>query len=313
MNTSLGALLQEALFEFDIDHQYVVEKLRVQEFEVFLHDAIDVLFSDKRSPDMSRRVMDTIVDFEFGKVSSSELKTPICKQAHSVIPITITATFADDGSSVYGKDEIIIRYDLNSIVQMVTSKTRDDAENAIVRLTAISKSATIYHEMSHWVDDATHNQHLQKNLAARDKKVGDLMRKYASKDNTSKSIDSKISAKLDKYINGKYGNIIGNPIEINADMHTLKSVRNDIIKILGQHGWDRLDFSTVASFTGFDRRYYVVYTESGLKYADMFANAWIKRAVRENLLGQTTIQTYSATMKRLRDFDKTAVGGSSHS
>jgi len=156
-------------------------------------------------------------------VSSGELKSKQAKTAHEINPIII-GFYADNLGNYYSPNDKIIHYSFNyNVIDIIranrgdivaTKRTlpdnqRDRFEN---ELNDIALKGTIYHELSHWLDDTLHNQHIKKmiDLGLNDPNpVSVASQGHADPVLTVYELDAQIHAlkQMKRQLKGKYNDI----------------------------------------------------------------------------------------------------------
>ena len=198
-------------------------------------------------------------------INSQELSSNDAKKAHAINPITIHRAFGH--GNAYQPIKHIITLDVNSNALDVFSNygvngNLEKAKNLVgnrgeLWLDDISEKrikGTIYHELSHWLDDTFHNNHLLR------------MVKKAHEDSSAVNQGGKTST------SSKY--------EINAQIHAIKEMKRHFKK----SEWDAMTWDDlVAKSAALD-------TMSNLNKEANDYKHWrkelLKRMAREKLLGK---------------------------
>jgi hypothetical protein len=203
-------------------------------------------------------------------ITSDKLKSKDAKKAHEVNPITIEF-FTSDENAYNPINHIII---LN-ISQQVIELIKDEggiipASNMLSSNTKMQFidevsekriKATIYHELSHWIDDSLHNFHITKMIKD--------VQKHPTQINKIISQDGETS--LSSYY------------EINAQIHALKQYKRSIKK----DKWDVMTFKDVETY--FATTSYIskkLLNQYGKKEYERWKKEILKRMAREKLLGK---------------------------
>jgi len=93
---------------------------------------------------------DSII-YYIDKISSSTLKSPICKEAHKLLPIYIYIGFVDEYCVYEYNKYIHIGPNIKSIEEDVNKNNIDDALGEIDEYYIAS---SFIHELTHWLDDS---------------------------------------------------------------------------------------------------------------------------------------------------------------
>jgi hypothetical protein len=113
----------------------------------------------KKQSELIDKVYDIVInqnkELDLKVVKTSELKSNDAKQAHRHRPSTIRLGIYNNGSAYYPEEDIIEI----SINKKIFLSNRIYVNNEL-SLTNIKGS--IYHELSHWIDNALHNNHLDR-------------------------------------------------------------------------------------------------------------------------------------------------------
>ena len=104
--------------------------------------------------------------WDFGTTTSEIFKSRTAKKAHELNPVTLMFGAVSDGS-FYSYKEKVISVSLNSdiIDLLVSGRSMDNIKNLMItdrdrferfknELSEESVKATIYHELSHWINDS---------------------------------------------------------------------------------------------------------------------------------------------------------------
>jgi len=221
----------EKTFNIDDDVDYVYDKLFKDDVEgVKKWLETDEVYHLKSS------------DLRMEQVSSSEFTSPDCVKAHNINPITFDNDLLNLNVYTPGEQSINATINMNA-VGLLTQIYKLDSPYSVKRtaremisnddqfrlfineFTSTKVKSTIYHELSHWLDDTLNNQHinsmLKKASKARSKKAGD-----------------------DVILQGR--NHVGmTDYEVNAQIHSIKQMKRDVPAGV----WDRLSFDQMLDFT----------------------------------------------------------------
>lgn len=260
MTLRARSYLVEATFNLDRDVDYLYEKSRF--------DPIAKAVAS-RDPMKMRRAMDR---FEVGQAfyfgNSGELRSMVAKRAHKVNPVVVTTGIFRDGS-YYSPPMKEIKISLNAGAFDILRQVgyMPDAASAMVGPSVFNRfmnefseknqKATIYHELAHWADDTLHGSHIAKRLR----------RARESGDHSS--------------IRGKYTAVTRTPMEMNAQVHAFKVLRQQ----MGKREYDKLTWgkamelnsSFMSNFRNLRDRSDYLKTMKGL----------LRRLHREGLMGKT--------------------------
>jgi len=110
----------------------------------------------------------------FGNATSEILKSKTAKKAHELNPVTLVFGAWQEGS-FYNYSKKAISFSLNSDVLhlLSTSQSKLDIRNMLQgrilerfmnELSEENIKGTIYHELSHWINDSIYNQNIQKRV-----------------------------------------------------------------------------------------------------------------------------------------------------
>lgn len=204
-------------------------------------------------------------EYFFEVIFSHELKTKDCKEAHEVNPIGIKGGIFDTSSYVPSLSLIKLSLNIGVINILQQNRSKESIENLIG--TAVSKrffnelspanlKGTIYHELSHWLNDSLHNKNISKRLKkAQQTQNYDILKKH--------------------------GDAIFTDYELDAQVHAIKQLKRDYRK-----DWDKLTWYDIIEVkSSFD----VIF--SRLKHLNSkdqneYFQRMIKRLNREGLLGK---------------------------
>jgi hypothetical protein len=158
-------------------------------------------------------------------MSSGELKSKQGKEAHAINPIDIYLTF-DDKGNYYSPAENVIHFsfnaqqvdilrnanfDMDRVEGMVGTKMKRFGEE----LSVSAIKGSIYHELSHWLNDSLHDKNITKLLNRAAEHVGhewDIMKQG-------------------------HGNVNQTFIEIDAQIHSIKQIKRDNKKTWNDITW----------------------------------------------------------------------------
>ena len=169
-------------------------------------------------------------------IDSSELSSLHAKKAHKMNPITIYNLFKK-GNYYDPRGEFInlsINHNAFGVLQnshqitdpsgvkmRALNMVGDRARDFLLEFTPTKLKSSIYHELSHWMDDTFHNRHLR-----------DLMNKAES------THDAGYEEQATSIVNYGHKNVGMTPYEIDAQIHAVKQLKRDV----GKNVWDQLSF-----------------------------------------------------------------------
>ena len=142
-------LLSESTYELDADVDFIYTESRLEEY---IHNV-------KTNPSKN-------VGRPFKELDSSMLTCPKSIEAHKLNPVKIESGIFGT-SSWYNPSKRMIRISPNrQAIDMIGANEKPDEYDNIQmfdnELTDERIKATIHHELSHWISDSIHNQHLSR-------------------------------------------------------------------------------------------------------------------------------------------------------
>lgn len=212
------------------------------------------------------KMFETSKDSEFGTMMSFELKSKKSKEASKINPVYIIVGIFDS-ASYYNplKKQISISLNLNAfnLLKDVPYKKikyelpdNDTWARFQAEFTEANIKGTIYHELSHWLNDTLHNQNIKKRLdkAHETGKFGSLK---------------------------KFGTDLFTDYELDAQVHAIKQLKRNYKKDWDKLTWNDIEKKKVS--------FYVI--KKALKNAskiaqDDYMKRMLKRLNREKLLGK---------------------------
>ncbi|KFZ27292.1 MAG: hypothetical protein KQ78_00462 [Candidatus Izimaplasma bacterium HR2] len=245
-------LLTEKTFNIGVDVDLV--------FNTLVKSSL-TLFKKKKYKEFEKALTDDKI------INSSILKTKQAKKAHELNPVTIV--FSIDGMGNYYKPSIgIIHFSYNEQVLKIFKQNNyepDRIKNVVGKSSferfsnEMSDSAlkgTIYHELSHWLNDTFHNKNISKMLSRS---------QYVS------------AAEAEKITKQGHEDVGMTWYEIDAQIHALKQMKRDMKSNYNYLGWDDImklkpSFVTVFQKAALSNEY------------DNYMKNLTKRMHRENLL-----------------------------
>lgn len=271
-------LLTEKTFKIDADVNYVYKG----GFKSFID-----LWKKK---DVSRGFQQLILNaalarrnLVYWETDSSELKAKACQAAHALNPVKIYCGVTEDGASWYKIDEkiIFVSFPTEVLRMMIMGQGPPERlQRAFDREVSEGKlKATIYHELSHWLNDTLHNFNISNivNLAAQ---LGKPELKLLGR----------------KDVNMTY-------FEIDAQIHGIKA-----IKKVYRKEWDDLDINAVfdyyPSLRGIADNLKNQHGEDVFRiwYKLLLKRMWREKLLGKNMKGQGLVVDERHFGNKLRDY-----------
>lgn len=99
-------------------------------------------------------------------ISSGQLKSKICREAHAINPITFYIYFAAMEGNLYDATKGYVSIGIpESVLRPMLGRldVLDGLHISLIRneISDVRVKSTIRHEMSHWLDDSLHNRHIR--------------------------------------------------------------------------------------------------------------------------------------------------------
>lgn len=200
-------------------------------------------------------------------MSSSELKSADSKKAHVLNPITILLNDRNQNGNLYNPVHKVISLLINHNALDVLKQANMDFNEAgnlvgnrkkewMDDLSERRIKGTIYHELSHWIDDTMHNQHIEKMIKiAQEPGHRDIIKQGS------------------KGVNSSY-------YEINAQVHAIKQIKRQMSKL----EYNSLTFDELVKGSSALSTMSLSNKEAG-SY-DQWVKDLLKRLAREKLLGK---------------------------
>jgi len=216
--------------------------------------------------------------FIFNTFNSSILKSRDCRMAHDINPINIQCGLLN--GNFYRPIDKMIQISLNmsatNILIMHKIKNIDDLSKVIKNSDILERiqsefdgksiKGSIYHELSHWIDDSKHNFHITKMI----KKASELQ-----------STD----------IMKKDGSVVFTDYEIEAQVHAIKQLKREFNK-----SWDFITWNDIIQFKpSFDVIKNQLKQSKPIVQKNYYQRL-IKRLNREKLLGKLMQKTFKKYM-----------------
>ena len=216
----------------------------------------------------------------YGVISSSLLPSKKAQKASELNPVNIEMGVFNT-SSYYQPFDKEIRLTLNkpALDLLFRYKTVDDIRKALgdktyerwsSEINEPSIKGTIYHELSHWMDDTFHNKHITKKLI-KVKEVG-------SRDVLAKG----------------FGNVNLGTFELDAQVHAIKQLKRNFRKTWDDVTWDFI----VQHKSSFDVVFKIV-KHASKKDRNSYMKRLYKRLNREKLLGKSLINGFNDFIRQM--------------
>jgi len=252
----LEKYLTEKTYRINADVDYIYNKVIKPTHKLYL---------DKKYDKFNQALRGSAI---LGHVKSSELKSKECQMAHALNPIDIIMMFDSQGN-YYRPDASAIHFTYNSQAIEILQATyyNEDAIKKLVgshtfkrfmnEMSVSSLKGSIYHEVSHWLNDSLHNKILTKTLDRAAEDEG-----HAS-----------------EIMNQGHENVNFTFFEIDAQIHSIKQMKRDL-----KGAWKDVDWEDIINykpaFWGVFRR-----AANSNEYDEYIKNL-VKRMNREKLLNK---------------------------
>ncbi len=220
---------------------------------------------------------------KIGLFSSEELISKPIEVAHELNPIDIYLKYYSKGGSVYVPHknlietsiptpamELILTKDIETLDEFFPTDKQE--ERFWNDFSEQKLKGTIYHELSHWLNDTLHNFNITKTFTKASKdpsRVGELIKFGAS----SVSLSN---------------------MELDAQIHAIKELKRRF-----DHVWDDLSFFDFATLNSSFHTVFTTAVKAGEKEYKKYFKSLVKRLNRENLLGKNMKIVSLAKMKSL--------------
>lgn len=208
--------------------------------------------------------------FEVASFDSSDLKSKECKLAHELNPVKIYLKYDSKTGSFYSPTKSKIHISIPpSAMFLILDKDIKELEGFFSTIRQKERfwnefsehklKGSIYHELSHWLNDTLHNFNITKIM--------------------KKAVDSPSHAgELMKF--GASSVSLSN-MELDAQIHAMKELKKKYALI-----WDNLDLFDVAILNSSFHSIFSTAVQAGEKDYKKYFKSLIKRLNRENLLGK---------------------------
>lgn len=203
------------------------------------------------------------------EISSSMLKSKKAQEAHKLNPITIIGGIDEEGKNYYEPFHKMIKLSLNisalALLRDNEGVLKDSLEfidipqrkNYLTEFDGSSIKSSIYHELSHWINDTLHGGHIKKMLA---------------------HMETATEKEYYYIIRQGEEDIAVTSYELDAQIHAIKQ-----LKRLNKNKWNLYSFGDLLSLNpSLNIIYNKLSSEGRLKWKKKL----LKRMVREKLLGK---------------------------
>jgi hypothetical protein len=200
--------------------------------------------------------------------SSEQLQSKDAKAAHEVNPIEINAGIDEDGSYYAPlENRVVLSFNDNvlkaikhygSLEELMRYIGPEQRQRLQQEINGSAIKYTIFHELSHWIDDSLHGRHLTKTI-----------------DTASKI---KRGHKRGRVLSRGRGGTTETDYEINAQIHSIKRA-----KLQNKKTWDSLTFDEMLNLVP---SVHVVNRNLRGKSKDVWRKNIKRRMAREGLLGK---------------------------
>lgn len=209
-------------------------------------------------------------------ITSAELPSTLSQKAHKLNPIYInTGSFSDGSYYMPLRSKMQISLNSSAIHHLKTwngnvkqaSEVLSDYYRPIFTedVSGGTVQSSIYHELSHWLDDTLHNNFISKNMSELQK----------IKDPTAKQKFEKKIFKLKK----NTANIASSKMEINAVIHGIKAAKKKYKNV-----WDSISLKQLLAYVPTVQASFTHITN--VNERKKWLHELLRRMARENLLGK---------------------------
>lgn len=261
--------LNERTFNIGVDVDYIYKEL-FHKYIKLLPD-YDKFFNEIEK----KRISPTF--YLFGMIQSSKLRTKDCKKAHELNPIDIKGGVFDGNFYLPRQKAIEISLHKDVLLILRSNRSRNSVENLIGskdinrffnELTPPNIKGTIYHELSHWLNDSLHNWNISRRILKADQTQNyDILKKH--------------------------GYALFTDYELDAQVHAIKQLKRNYKK-----DWDKLTWLDIINLKGsFDVIFTRLKTLNKKDQMDYFKRM-SKRLNREKLLGKGLKNTFFEAIRK---------------
>lgn len=245
-------IILEATYEILNDVEYIFNKSGYADFLEKFNSTEDL--------DEKRELADS---FDGAEIKSSDLPSEEAKRADKINPIVIINNITYRGN-YYNTLEKVINISANkNVIDIIVEDEVDSVHPSSLttfwnELTPTRIKASIYHELTHWLDDTFNNQVIYRQI--------------------KKTIDTGKS----KYKNLNKKDVNMTHYEVNAQIHAIKMFKKE-----HEEEWDEWDLKDLfVKYTSLKS----IYDKIKSNYGEHELKKWLKdllsRMNRENLLGE---------------------------
>ena len=233
------------------DENPTVAESRLDEKTFNIGKDVDLIFDRFYAPIFDKVVKGKYNTYEkfpkTQKMSSEELVSGPAKKAHAEKPIEIRLAYFDPETAMWGigsgytpsGEHIYIFLDKETYDAMrenhgvplekaLARVPEEQRERLRGNLTGDAVKNAIWHEMTHWVDDALHGKHISRRFKDIEKKKKEMPQSAASR------------AKLTKLQKGRYEDEYLIPREVFAQIHQIKELKRRYGRV-----WNKLSFENM--------------------------------------------------------------------
>jgi len=216
-------------------------------------------------------------EYLFDTIESSKLKSKQSKKASEINSVDIKMGVFDNGSFYRPSDNTVsLSLNINVIPVLKTCVVLDDvksrlgdkvAERLINELSEGSVKGSIYHELSHWLNDTFHNFNITKRL-------------------------DKAQKVQDMSIMQKGGSTLFTDFEIDAQVHAIKQ-----LKRVYKKEWETITWDQISQYKASFNVVFNQLKKSSAKVQKEYMKTMLKRLNREKLLGKGLQKSFKDMMK----------------
>jgi hypothetical protein len=253
----MKTILAEATYEIFDDVDFVYKYLGFEEFIENFNSTDDV----KLKEELYRR-------FRYKQIHSSYLPSELAQRANEINPIRIYGAINENGNYYSSIRKMIqISPNLNALEYLTHNKIENlpisQQKTIVNEITPFRLKASIYHELTHWLDDSLNKQSIYKPIKR-----------------TLDTNNIKYKNRYKKDVNMAF-------YEVNAQIHAIKSLKKDHEDI-----WDQMTLSDLFNkYTSLNGIFKRLKSEHGEKEVKSWLKDLFSRMHRENLFGKTMLKS----------------------
>jgi hypothetical protein len=253
----MRTILAEATYEIFDDVDFIYKKLG---FDKFMED-----FNSTDDPELKEAAYR---NFKVKSILSQDLPSELAQKANEINPIIIYGKMDFKGNYYNPFDKIIqISPNLNALEYLIDGEIRglplSQQKTIVNEITPFRLKASIYHELTHWLDDSLNKQSIYKPV-----------KKTVDSDNP------KYKNRYKKDVNMAF-------YEVNAQIHAIKSLKKDHEDI-----WDQMTMSDLFNkYTSLNSIFKRLKSQHGEKEVKSWLKDLFSRMHRENLFGKTMLKS----------------------